>query len=477
MAILAIIPTFITLFSLISWVTGNLIKIQLNKIHIPLPDIPTRLLQNYNTKSINLLDFDYIGNVGKVQIGSNAATFNIIFDTGSSWFWLPDITAKEVSHSKYNCSSSTTCLPSTTKVSINDTEWGLARDSSGYIVYEDVSFGSNFTILNQSILLVTEFDELGMLKLDIDGYCGLGFNDTINGYSTILDTFYDQGLIQNKTFSIYVFPEHRHVTKSKKKQPSDNKKSRILQEAQEATSEIILNSKEYNATSELIFGGYETDYMLTPFVFLDIIDNSSWTIALDSAISRNQSFPSESKKAVIVTGTHNLQIPTYDYDSFISILSEEYNITFSGSLFLCEDIDLNTLPSFGFSSGGLNLSIPAEDYIEVYSPWCQLAIDYQDEMENTWILGEAFLRNYYTYFDIDNKKIGFALAAVPQSKVLSIATSWALFFYSFPLFLLGTILTSLIYKFCYEDLSPRAQGYQKSQGMQMSQFGDYQPMH
>jgi len=40
-----------------------------------------------------------------------------------------------------------------------------------------------------------------------------------------------------------------------------------------------------------------------------------------------------------------------------------------------------------------------------------MAMDLPPQLANTFILGDSFLKKYYTHFDVANKRVGFAKAA------------------------------------------------------------------
>ena len=72
---------------------------------------PHRTLRRPKTQKIeltNMLDFQYYG---YINVGSHNSRFKVLFDTGSSWIWLPSIQcdACDTNH-KYYCSDESSCL-------------------------------------------------------------------------------------------------------------------------------------------------------------------------------------------------------------------------------------------------------------------------------------------------------------------------------------------------------------------------------
>jgi len=75
----------------------------------------------------------------------------------------------------------------------------------------------------------------------------------------------------------------------------------------------------------------------------------------------------------------------------------------------------DTLPTIAFTLNGIDMTLEPEYYV-LYGDdgtgknTCQLGIESLDPGFPLWILGDPFLRKYYTIFDRGNNQVGFATA-------------------------------------------------------------------
>ncbi|TRM65583.1 aspartic peptidase domain-containing protein [Schizophyllum amplum] len=79
-------------------------------------------------------------------------------------------------------------------------------------------------------------------------------------------------------------------------------------------------------------------------------------------------------------------------------------------------------PSIAFSWGGMDVNISSDNLnlgkVNESSSDCIAAISAQDLGlgDGTWLLGDAFMKNVYTVFDMDKKSVGFATLATESSQ-------------------------------------------------------------
>merc|ERR1740121_917757 len=113
--------------------------------------------------------------------------------------------------------------------------------------------------------------------------------------------------------------------------------------------------------------------------------------------------------AIVDTGTSLLAGPTDIVNAFIDKLNVSSD---------CSNFD--SLPDIGFIIGGRTLTLTPEDYVDISGPHdCGLSLMSQDSpppKSPQFILGDPFLRKYYTVFNRETSEIGFALATHPRGE-------------------------------------------------------------
>jgi len=85
--------------------------------------------------------------------------------------------------------------------------------------------------------------------------------------------------------------------------------------------------------------------------------------------------------------------------------------------------NVKSLPTVTFSFGGHDFDLEPDFYVirakdEKGNDQCQLAMQGLNAGAPIWILGDPFLRKYYTVWDAEQSRVGFAVAKAPSNTVV-----------------------------------------------------------
>lgn len=88
---------------------------------------------------------------------------------------------------------------------------------------------------------------------------------------------------------------------------------------------------------------------------------------------------------------------------------------------VCSCRGTSDFPDLHFHIGGKDYFIPREDYVfeHDYLPICFLGMIAFGDI-NLWIMGLNFFKNYYTVFDQEHKRIGFALSHNANERIFGL---------------------------------------------------------
>ncbi|XP_040111126.1 pregnancy-associated glycoprotein 1-like [Oryx dammah] len=335
-----------------------------------LPQISTPNSKIVSVPMRNFLDMAYMGNI---TIGTPPQQFQVVFDTGSSDLWVPSIFCASLtcySRITFNYQESSTYQHTTKPFEII---YGSGR-IKGHLVYDTIRIG-NLVSTNQPFGLSLE--EYGFGALPFDGVLGLNYpNNSVIGAIPIFDNLKKQGAISEPIFAFYL-------------------------------------SKQRVNSSVLMLGGVDKAYYKGELNWIPLSREGDWRINIDH-ISMNGKLIgcSSSCEALVDTGTSLINGPT----RLVTNIQRLIGATALGPKHYVSCSTINTLPSIIFTINGINYTLPAQDYILKDSHGgCFTTFKGGTEVfkhRETWVLGDAFLRLYFSVYDRGNNRIGLAEAAL-----------------------------------------------------------------
>uniref|UniRef100_A0A8D0VAP4 Peptidase A1 domain-containing protein n=1 Tax=Sus scrofa TaxID=9823 RepID=A0A8D0VAP4_PIG len=329
----------------------TMIQNRLNQKPAPQGKVSRQPLRNY-------FDMAYVGNI---SIGTPPQQFSVIFDTGSSDLWVPSIYCQSRAcntHRVFDPFKSTTFRYSGVPIELEYASGMM----SGYLGYDTVRI-SNLIIMGQEFGYSQweeneAFDHAmfdGMLGL---GYPGLAIEDT----TPVFDNLRKRGLIAQPVFAFYLKKESRQ------------------------------------GSTNMIPGPYL--FFFVCFFGFFLITWRGYVVACKSGC-----------QAVIDTGSSLLIGPTKEVINIQKLINAK---PFQEE-FLIQCSTMNTLPDFIFTINNVQYPVPARAYIQKGSSTGRCYSNFSGGTEDLsdkefWILGDVFLRLYFTVFDRGQDRIGLAPA-------------------------------------------------------------------
>jgi len=312
---------------------------------------------------------------GEVNIGSPPQKFQVIFDTGSSNLWVPKVGCTHCGNvifgrkSKYDHEESSTYGEDGADFEIR---YG-SGSVSGFFSYETVTLADDLKISKQRFGEIEDAGGLGFAYTlgKFDGILGLGFTSiSIDGATTVFENAIDQHIVDQPIFSFYL---------------------------------------GNNGPGELTFGGYDSNKFIgDDLTYVKLSKATYWQISLDNVTAGDYSISDEDGiSAIVDSGTSLITGPKKVVAQLASAIGAKPNIMGEYTID-CDKID--DVPDVVFTIDGKPYTIPGDGVILKAQNTCLFAfmgVDFPPPGPK-WILGDVFMREYYTVFNYVDETIGFA---------------------------------------------------------------------
>lgn len=324
--------------------------------------------------SVSLTDVEDAEYFGEVDIGSPPQKFQVIYDTGSSNLWVPSKACDNCKKtgSTYDSKSSSTYKKNGQSFSL---QYGTGS-CNGFLSTDTVSVGG-------AEITGFDFGEVSHEAADVfgqapfDGILGMGpAKAAVDHVAMPMDQLVKQGKIQHNIFAFYL-------------------------------------SSGGKTGSTLTLGGTDSQFYTGDFSYVPVAKAAAllpyWLVSASAinvggakAVSCNFL---TGCYMVVDTGTSVLAGPT---DTVSQLTSKIGNVSAD-----CSNVD--KLPTISISMAGKDFDLGPDFYVlrmkdESGKEQCQLGIQGVNAGVPIWILGDPFLRKYYTVWDAEANRVGFATA-------------------------------------------------------------------
>ncbi|NWY76971.1 CATE protein, partial [Erithacus rubecula] len=330
-----------------------------------------------NEPLINYLDMEYFG---QISIGTPPQNFTVVFDTGSSNLWVPSVYCVSkacAAHTRFQPTQSSTYQVIGTPFSI---QYGTGS-LTGIIGSDQVAV-QGLTVSNQQFAESISEPGKAFLDAEFDGILGLAYPSlAVDGVTPFFDNLMAQDLVELPIFSVY-----------------------------------MSSNPESPQGGELLFGGFDSSRFTGTLNWVPVTQQGYWQIQLDNIqLGGTVTFCAGGCQAIVDTGTSLIAGPTKEVRELQNLIGA---VSVDGE-YAVECSNLSVMPDLTFTINGLPYTLSAQAYTLVeYSDgmaFCTSGFQGNDIPPPTgplWILGDVFIRQFYSVFDRGNNRVGLA-PAVP----------------------------------------------------------------
>nr|XP_033774785.1 gastricsin-like [Geotrypetes seraphini] len=314
---------------------------------------------------------------GEISIGTPPQNFLVLFDTGSSNLWVASIFCESqacTSHPRFRPNHSSTYTSNRQQFSIAYGTGSL----TGILGYDTVTI-EDTSIEQQEFGLSVSEPGYSFVFASFDGILGLAYPSiSVDSATTVLEGMMQANLLTSPIFSVY------------------------------------LNGQEKSQDGgEIIFGGIDPTLYTGDICWTEVTEEAYWQIGIEEFSINGQAtgWCSSGCQGIVDTGTSLLTVPEQYLQDLLTYIGAENSEVGQG---LVNCTEMQRMPVISFTINGTVLPLAPSAYILQNNGTCAVGISStyvsSQNGQSLWILGDVFLREYYTIFDFGNNQIGFATA-------------------------------------------------------------------
>jgi len=150
----------------------------------------------------------------------------------------------------------------------------------------------------------------------------------------------------------------------------------------------------------LTIGGYDSKFAPNGFNYVGLVSETYWMIGIDGISVGGEKISVSGAKGVVDSGTSLL---VGDANLVNSITPKLGTVNQD-----CSNLD--SLPDLTFELGGVQYTLTSRDWVIQVQNECISGIqgaNFPSQLRDSFILGDVFMRKFYTLFDYTNKRVGF----------------------------------------------------------------------
>jgi len=323
---------------------------------------------------------------GRISIGTPPQEFLVVFDTGSGNLLIPSRMCTEeacMSHKRFDASKSTSAKdmafadqPDKEVDSDGDRDVVTVTFGTGEItgvfIKDNICMGSICT--RGTFVAATEESDEPFSVAPFDGIFGLSLPQMSEApHFNILDCMIQDKVLKSNVFAVFLG---------------------------------AFDAED----SEITFGDVRLKRMASQMFWVPVSDPGYWQVEMEDITIKNEPLHLCHGRCQVAvdTGTSLMAGP----GDIMNSLIDKLNVSSDCS-------NYHALPDLGFVVGNHILNLKPEDYVEKGEgkEGCSIALmtlDIPPPKGPLFIFGDPFLRKYYTAYDRQHLKVGFALAAHPN---------------------------------------------------------------
>ncbi|XP_029160643.1 lysosomal aspartic protease-like [Nylanderia fulva] len=351
-------------------------------------DFPIVPIVSSKVSLYKYLDAQYYG---LITIGTPPQEFKVIFDTDSSNLWISS--EKCILHNigcifpnKYDSKKSCTYIQNGTAIKIP-----CGGNSMTGILSTDVVNIAGFNVQNQTFAEAMHDQSEAFMYAKFDGMMGMRFNMSyINEVIPVFHNLVKRRLMSSAIFSFYLNKD--------------------------------LSAKVGGA---LILGGADPNYYVGNLTYVPVSKKGSWQFTIDKItihrhILDEKGYPAIHEhilcpngcQAIVNPGTSSIYGPTSDVSIINQLLGTVYYYKKGEHRTFCTTENSDNIPVINFIIGGKMFDLTSQDYLLQVSrndnTTCRSG--FIRHSTTSWILGDIFIRRYYSVFNFEKGRMGFVPA-------------------------------------------------------------------